>query len=247
MRSKQSQMVCLWTGLASLVLFFIGYWFMAGLVPPPSPNASAHTIQQFWSHDVTLKRYGLVVVMFAGALTAPWVAVIGTQMKRIEGEHFPYTWTQVGLGMLGVLLFILPVIVMQALLFRPHRDPNLMLMLNDVSWLPFIGIFMPASIQGIAIALAIFKDKEEKVFPRWLGYFNLWIALLFLPDVLIYSFKTGPFAWNGIFGFWLPLTTFGVWFVVMFPYLRKAILSQAAEESAAVPAAVAPLPVAVTA
>jgi hypothetical protein len=173
--------------------------------------------------------------------------VIGTQMRRIEGEHFPYTWVQVGLGMLGVLIFILPCMVMQALLFRPHRDPNLMLMLNDLSWLPFVGLFMPASIQGIAIALTIFKDKDEKVFPRWLGYFNLWVALLFLPDVLIYSFKTGPFAWNGMIGFWLPLTVFGVWFFVMFPYLRRAILAQAAEESGPAAASVPPSPVPVTA
>jgi hypothetical protein len=247
MLSKQSQMVCLWAGLSGIVLFFIGYWFMAGLVPPPSPNATAHAIQRFWGHDVTLTRYGLVVTMFAGTLTAPWVAVIAVQMKRIEGEHCPYTWTQLGLGMLGVLLFILPVIVMQAILFRPVRDPNLMLLLDDLAWLPFIGIFMPATVQGIALALAIFKDKEERVFPRWLGYFNLWIALLFLPDVLIYSFKTGPFAWNGIFGFWLPLTIFGVWFFVMFPYLRRAIIAQATEEARSAAAEISPSPVPVTA
>jgi hypothetical protein len=181
---------------------------------------------------VTLKRYGLVVTMFAAALTGPWVAVIATQMKRIEGEHSPYTWTQLGLGMIGVLLFIFPVMVMQAILFRPSRDPNLMVTLNDVAWLPFIGAFMPASIQGLALALTIFKDREEKVFPRWLGYFNVWVALLFLPDVLIYSFKTGPFAWNGVIGFWLPLSVFSVWFFVMFPYLRRAILSQGREAEA---------------
>lgn len=231
MKSRRSQLVCLWAGLAGIILFFIGYWFMAGLVPPPSPNATAQTIQRFWDHDVTLTRFGLVVTMFAAALTGPWVAVIAVQMKRIEGEHCPYTWTQLGMGMLGVLLFVLPVIVMQAILFRPQRDPNLILLLDDLAWLPFIGIFMPATIQGIAIGLAIFQDKEEKVFPRWLGYFNLWVAVLFVPDVLIYSFKTGPFAWNGVIGFWLPLTIFGVWFLVMFPYLRRAILTQAGEAS----------------
>jgi hypothetical protein len=244
MKNTQSQMVCLWAGIAGIVLFMVGYWFMAGLVPPPSPHATAQSIQHFWSHDVTLKRYGLVVTMFAAALTAPWVAVIATQMKRIEGEHSPYTWTQLGLGMIGVLLFIFPAMVMQALLFRPSRDPNLMLTLNDIAWLPFIGAFMPATIQGLAVALAIFKDEEERVFPRWLGYFNVFVALAFLPDVLIYSFKTGPFAWNGVIGFWLPLSVFSLWFFVMFPYLRRAILSQAEERDTGVPTAAPRVPVA---
>ena len=194
-------------------LFFVGYWFMAGLVPPLSPHASPEAIVRFWDHNVTLTRYGLVVTFFAATLTAPWVAVISTQMRRIEGKHSPLAWTQLGLGMIGVLIFLFPVMVMQVILFRPLRDPHLIQLLNDLAWLPFIGLFMCASVQSIALALAIFKDKAERVFPRWLGYFNIWVALLFLPDVLIYSFKTGPFAWNGLIGFWLPLTVFGLWFV----------------------------------
>jgi hypothetical protein len=171
--------------------------------------------------------------MVAGALTAPWVAAISTQLKRIEGERCPLTWTQLGLGMLGVLLFIFPTMVMQAIAFRPNRDPQLMLLLDDVAWLPFIGVFACATVQGFAIGFAIFQDKHEKVFPRWLGYFNIWVALLFVPASLIYFFKTGPFAWNGIFCFWLPLTAFGAWFFVMFPMLRKAILTEGKEASQA--------------
>jgi hypothetical protein len=238
--NAKNQLLCLWAGLAAIILFFIGYWFMAGLVPPPSPNDTAHQVVLFWSHNVTLTRFGLVVTLLAGTLTGPWVAVIATQMKRIEGEHSPLTWTQLGLGMISVLVFLFPVIVMLAILFRPGRDPQLILMMDDLSWLPFVGLFMPAMVQGLAIALAIFKDKEEKVFPRWLGYFNVWVALLFIPDILIYSFKTGPFAWNGLIGFWVALSIFGIWFFVMFPYLRRAILSQAAEADAAAAGPAAP-------
>ena len=46
---------------------------------------------------------------------------------------------------------------------------------------------------------------------------------------LLYFFKTGPFAWNGIFAFWLPLSVFGAWIIVFFVILRAAILRQAAE------------------
>jgi hypothetical protein len=229
MANARSQKVCVWAGIAGIGLFFIGYWVMAGLVPPPSPHWSAEHVQRFWDHHVSLKRYGLVLCMLGGALTAPWVAAIAVQMRRIEGEHSPYTWTQLGTGMLGVLLFIFPIMVMQAILFRPHRDPSQILLLNDVAWLPFVGIFMPASVQCLAIGLAIFKDKEEKVFPRWLGYFNVWVALLFLPDVLIYSFKTGAFSWRGAITFWMPLSVFGLWFAVMLPYLLKAISAQQRE------------------
>jgi hypothetical protein len=243
MKNTQSQMVCLWVGITAIVMFFIGYWFLAGLVPPPSPHDTAAQIQHFWGHHTDLKRLGLVITMIAGAMTAPFVAVIATQMKRIEGEHSPYTWTQLGMGMVGTLLFIFPVMVMQAVAFRPHRDPNLMLLLDDLAWLPFVGVWSCAFVQNFAIAFAIFKDTEERVFPRWLGYFNIWVALLFIPGSMIYFFKTGPFAWNGLFCFWLPLSVFGIWFFVMFPYLRKAILSQAEEAKSGTAAAATNVPV----
>jgi hypothetical protein len=77
--------------------------------------------------------------------------------------------------------------------------------------------------------MVVFKDDTGRVFPRWLGYFNLWAATLFTPAALLNFFKTGPFAWSGVFCFWLPLTIFGIWFFVMAWALRGAILRQAHE------------------
>jgi len=152
---------------------------------------------------------------------------------RVEGEYTPLSYIQLGTGMLGVLLFIFPVMVMQTAAFRPDRDPDFLLLLNDLAWIPFVGVFMLAVVQNIAIGVCAFQDPTGKVFPRWLGYFNIWVALLFLPAALLYFFKTGPFAWDGVFVFWVPLSIFGAWFFVMFFVTRKAILDQAAGESGA--------------
>lgn len=42
-------------------------------------------------------------------------------------------------------------------------------------------------------------------------------------------FKNGPFAWNGVFCFWIPLTAFAIWMVGMFLLLRNAINDEALE------------------
>jgi hypothetical protein len=55
---------------------------------------------------------------------------------------------------------------------------------------------------------------------------NFWMALLFLPAGLMVFFKTGPFAWNGLLSFWLPLVAFGIWFNVMIYALLRAIKLQ---------------------
>ena len=64
------------------------------------------------------------------------------------------------------------------------------------------------------------------IFPRWLAFYNLWSALLMAPGSLIPFFKTGPFAWDGLFAFWLPATVFGIWFVVMQVMVLKAIRAE---------------------
>jgi hypothetical protein len=232
-RSKQTQLLCLWCGPAAIVVFLAGFWLLAGLLPPISPDDTAREIQAIYQDNTDLKRAGFVLIMIGGALTGPFAAAICTQMRRVEGEDSPLAYTELGMGMIGVLLFVIPSFLMQAAAFRPDRDPELIQLINDAAWLPFIGAFAAAVIQNIAIAVVAFRDEEAKVFPRWLGYFNIWVALLFLPAGLIYFFKTGPFAWDGIFCFWLPLTVFSAWFAAMFVVLRQAILRQDAEATAA--------------
>jgi hypothetical protein len=87
-------------------------------------------------------------------------------------------------------------------------------------------------VQQLAIGIAAFSDHDGHVFPRWVGYFNVWCAALLLPAVLIPFFKTGPFAWHGIFEFWLAAAIFFGWVVVMTAVTLAAIGRQPVEEPA---------------
>jgi hypothetical protein len=53
-------------------------------------------------------------------------------------------------------------------------------------------------------------------------------------------FKHGPFAWNGIIGFYAPLTVFFVWLVITTYLLLTAIKRQAASAEAEAGGAVTP-------
>ena len=58
---------------------------------------------------------------------------------------------------------------------------------------------------------------------------------MFTPAIILPFFKTGPFAWNGVFVFWIPATVFGALFIVNTVWLLRAINSEAREEISAVP------------
>jgi len=46
---------------------------------------------------------------------------------------------------------------------------------------------------------------------------------MFTPASFIVFFKDGPFAWNGVFVWWVPVTAFLVWFLPNFTMLLKAV------------------------
>jgi hypothetical protein len=86
---------------------------------------------------------------------------------------------------------------------------------------------------NIAIAVAVFSDRSRVlVFPRWVAYLNLWVVLLFIPTGVITFFKTGPFTYGGVLGFYIPLAVFAVWLVAM-PYAVWSHLQREAREDMA--------------
>ena len=213
-----------------MLVLLLGFWFFAGFMPPHLPMASATEIAAIYQQNTTGIRVGMILQLISGALVAPFVAVISIQMRRIEGTSPVLAYTQLSAGTAGILLFIISAMIWTTAAYRPERPPELVQLLNDLGWLFFVMPFVMAFVQNFAIGFAILADKRaQPVFPRWVGFLNLWVAILFVPGGLVTFFKTGPFAWNGLLAFWLPLSVFGIWFGVMYVTLVRAIRQQEAQ------------------
>jgi len=156
------------------------------------------------------------------------------QMRRIEGRHGVLTIAQISSGTVGVVVFLIATVCWTVAAFRPDRSPELILLLNDFGWICFLMTFAVFVAQDFVIGFAILGDKNEQpIFPRWLGYFNLWVGVTFIPGGLLTFFKTGPFAWNGLFVWWVPFVVFFTWYIVMFIMLRGAIIRESKQSLAA--------------
>src|SRR5205814_8814258 len=79
-----------------------------------------------------------------------------------------------------------------------------------------------ATLNKAVIGFAILYDLSAKpVFPRWLGYYNLLTGLSYIPMGLICFFKGGPFASDGLIGWWVPTILVLPWYILMGGYLIK--------------------------
>lgn len=219
--------LCVWCGPAFDILFVLGWCVIAGLFPPQSASASAGQIAAFYAENTGTIRAGLLIAMASCTFYVPWVAAISAQMRRIKSASPILAKIQSLSGTAGLIFFLLPVMIWLTASFRPERDPELILLVNDFGWITFTMTFSPFVCQLFVIALAVLADDSENpIFPRWTAYFNFWTAISFIPAALIVYFKTGPFSWTGLIGLWIPLIMFSVWIFVMFYLLLRAIRQQ---------------------
>jgi hypothetical protein len=231
--TKKIQILCASSGFLFVVLLFAGL-LTTGFFPPPSPELSATEVAARWNDHPNLIRLGLVIMMFGAVATAPLVAAVSVQLKRIGPHATVLSYTQMLCGGAGIVAVFMPIMIMMAAAYRPDRDPDLIMLINDLAWIPFIINGPPAIFQCVSIGIAVLVDKRgTPIYPRWVGYLNLWIAFTFLPACLLLFFKTGPFAWNGLLSFWLAASTFGGWFLLMSVMTIRAASRQEVEERAA--------------
>lgn len=226
--NARTQRLCVWATPVAFVLLCLAL-IVASWVPFPSPNHSAAYMGDYYRDHADSIRLGAVLLAAGAALLAPLAAVLAVQIKRIEGEFSPLAYLELGMGSASALAVSITAFFWWTAAFRPDRDPVVTQSWHDAGWLCFTAVIFIAMLQLGAVAVAIFTDKREKpLFPRWVGYFTVWAALLLLPSVMCLWFKTGPFAWSGIFTLYLAFVAVGAWFVVMIVQLLRVIKEQEA-------------------
>lgn len=207
-----------------MILFGIGLVGFANFVPPLPPSASAAEVVAMYRSRPDMILVGMVFVMTAAVLFIPFFAAIGFQMVRIEGRLPILGVTQMLLGIATAMTVLVPSMFFAAAAFRVDRDPQLVQLMNDLGWITLMWPYAPAFVQMLSIAICVLSDKAvQPLFPRWIGFFNIWMAILMLPGAPIPLFHSGPFAWNGLLAFWVAMNAYFLWLVVMAIFVTKAI------------------------
>lgn len=230
--NTRAQWISLWMTpffgaiLLGAFLAFPGFW------PPMSPQLSADEVAAFYVENSAMIRFSMITFNLCAIMLVPFFMTIVVQMKRMATPSPVFAYSYLAAVATGSTLFAIADIFWLVAAFRPERNPDLTLLLNDMAWLIFVAPVGMLVVQNLSLALGIYFDaRREPVFPRWVAHLAILSALVMTPAVGAVMFTSGPLAWNGIISFWCRLGAFALFLVVMFFALRRAIKQQDAEEA----------------
>jgi hypothetical protein len=233
--SLSAQSISLWLALGFGVVLLVAFVLFPGFFPPMSPEMTAQHLAAFYSRNEAMIRLSMIIFNFCGIMLMPLFMVIVYQMKRMATPTQVLAYCYLSAAVSGATLFAIADLFWLTAAFRPDRDPQLILLLNDLAWITFTAPVGMIIAQNICLALAIHLDARPRpVFPRWVAPFSVVTALAMAPSACAAIVRTGPFAWNGAVSFWLRIAAYGLFLVVMFFVLRAAIKRQGLEEAAPV-------------
>lgn len=213
-----------WSGVGLVICLAVAQGLLMGFIPPPSPAMSADAIAQIYIDRKLPIRIGSLIECIGFTFYLTWSMSIVMFMRRMERGIPVLTYTSIANNGGGYVFFLLMPITWAALAFRPETlSPAAIQIANDYVWFIFILSWPPFALFMVYIAIAVLRDRNPTpIFPRWVGFFNLWTAVLIMPAGLIEFFTTGPFAYDGVVSFWWVWLEFFGWIIIMSAVVLRA-------------------------
>lgn len=226
--SERSQIAAVWWTVAFLTLYGLSLIFLLQMLPPPAAALSPVEVTRWYAERATEIKLGAMVASWTSAGIFPIWAVISVQIARQHGGYSLWSIIAAVGGGMTALLLVFPPIFWGAAAFSLNRAPEITATLHDLGVLLLITTDQCVVLCWVALAVACLgpQPMPNSPFPRWFGYFNIFFVLSAEPAALAWLTKTGPFAWEGIFPFWLPFAIFGLWVPVAATLLLRALKAQ---------------------
>lgn len=230
----RAQRIMIWWCLAFATIFALAWGILIGLMPLPPANQPVAEIAAFYSENAMRIRIGAAICAWTGAFMVPLSVVIAVQMARLEKGVPAWAILAFAGGIMMSMFLVIPPLLWGVAAFSPERPADVTALMHEFANLMLVTTDQYFIFQMIPLAIIALtrRDDLHSPFPRWYGYFTIWAALMFEVGAAGFIPKTGPFAWNGLFVFWFPLTIFGAWIAVTSYNLLRALKQQAAEPAA---------------
>lgn len=224
-RSYGSWRLCIAGGWIFLVGYPLTWGILGGNFPPLPESISSADLYTHYVQNSSRIALGMGLSLVFVPFYFLFSAVVSRLMQKVEGLDGPLSLIEQMGGLTTMLAGQVAAVAWLVPAFRvQERTPELVRAFSDFGWLFFNMTFMVTTLQMFAFAIVFLSDKRaEKLIPAWVSWLSVVVGLIFIPLIALPFCLTGPFAWDGVFNYWISLSAFFVWVIVTSVYVSKAI------------------------
>jgi hypothetical protein len=197
--------LCAWAMLAS-TLVIVGSGILGRMAPPPPstmPIASVAAFYREYSHQILLFP---VLNAIGTTLSIPAWCALAVAMRRMRPRTLLLPILECVGGVCATMGAYFGSMFVAVAAVRPDTSDQVIAALNDTGVIFIEMTALPALLQAIALATAIFRDRSpDPILPKWLAWVFIMFGILTQGGFLSVFFKTGPLAATGLVGLVLPI------------------------------------------
>jgi hypothetical protein len=220
-----------WCAPLFTTITLIGWVIFAHFYDPAAASLSPHATADFFREHSDGIMLGCSLFIVAVCPLALWTAQLGIQLWHLEGRAPVIAIGQVLAGVAIIVIIVIDASLWMGAAYRPAADGQIVQALNDAAWFGFLIAWPVLSLQMLCTAVVALHDRRDAraggpLFPRWLSWASVVGAIALITAGGPAFTKTGPFAFDGSLGLYLPVAIWASWIDAHAWYMRKAIRRQ---------------------
>ncbi|MGQ3055654.1 MAG: hypothetical protein ACT6T0_00470 [Nevskia sp.] len=235
--SINSQKMGLWCTWIFAALTVVG-WLGIGHFYAPFPADGGLDATKQWFTET--HRWGTIIgctiFYIAAGLLTPGSIQFGIMLSKIEGRFPLWSITAGVCGIFISLIIFFNCCAWIVAAYRPEFGSDVIQAWYDWSWFAFLLGWIYLAIEMIATGIVELQDtRAVPMIPRWFTWLTFAGAASLVTAAGPAFFKSGPFAYHGLFGFYLPMAVWGTYLIGTTWFMYQELAREAAGERRAAP------------
>jgi len=209
----KSQKIGLWCTWIFSALTAVGWLGIAHFYQPaPADLGLAGTHEWYSQINTTGTLIGCTLFYIAAGILVPGSIQFGIMLSKMEGRFPLWSLTTAVCGIFISLIIFFNACTWIVAAYRPEFGADVIQALNDWAWMGFLLGWFYLAVEMAASAIVELSDSRDvPMVPRPVAWATLAGAITLMTAAGPAFFKSGPFAYHGLLGFYLPVLIWGVY------------------------------------
>ncbi len=234
-RSQKFALICTWI---FCILTLVGWIGIAHFYAPAPADLSLEETKVWFSETYRWRNIIGCTLFYIGAgFLVPGSLQWGFMLARIEGRNPIWSVTTAVCGIFISMIVFFNACAWIVASYRVDTGADVIQAFYDWSWFAFLLGWIYLVIEMVASAVVELQDKSEHpMVPRWFSWATLLAAVSVVGAAGPAFFKSGPFAYHGLLGFYVPATMWGLYLAITTWFMYQSLNREEAKAKAAIAA-----------